>query len=150
GAYNYFTLSLGLREALGDSLGVAISCNNLGRMERNRGHFAEAIEQLTRASVKARHAEAMPLLAQCLANLGQAQALAGQHTAALATFDDAEAVGQNIGLKNMLCEVAWKRADCLVEIGELAQAERNAHLALALANEVNVDIQRSEAWRALA
>ncbi len=150
GAYNYFALSLGLREALGDSLGVAISCNNLGRLERNRGRFGEAIQQLTRAAAKARHAEAIPLLAQCLANLGQAQTLAGQHAIALTTFDDAETVCQNGGLKNMLCEVDWKRADCLVETGDLTRAERSARLALALANELNSDAMRSEAWRALA
>ena len=150
GAYNHFSLSLGLREVLGDSLGIAISRNNLGNLERNRGHFAEAIQQLTRAALKARHAEAAPLLAQCLSNLGQAQALDGQHAAAMATFDEAEAVCQNGGLRNVLCEVAWKRADCLVETGDLALAERNARLALALASELNSSDLRSEALRALA
>jgi len=150
GAFDHFSLSLGLREALGDSLGIAISRNNLGQLERNRGHFDEAILQLSRAAEKARYAEAAPLLAQCLANLGQAQNLAGQHAAALATFDEAEAVCQNSGLKNVLCEVAWKRADCLVEIGDLPGAERNARLALALATELNSGDLRSEALRALS
>src|SRR5579859_3172601 len=150
GAFDHFSLSLGLREALGDSLGIAISRNNLGQLERNRGHFDEAILQLSRAAEKARYAEAAPLLAQCLANLGQAQNLAGQHAAALATFDEAEAVCQNSGLKNVLCEVAWKRADCLVEINDLPGAERNARLALALATELNSGDLRSEALRALS
>jgi tetratricopeptide (TPR) repeat protein len=149
-AYNYFALSLGLREALGDSLGIAISRNNLGQLERNRGHFADAIQQLSVAAEKARHAEALPLLAQCLANLGQSQTLAGLHAAARATLDEAESVGQDAGLKNVLCEVAWKRADCLVELGELPEAERNAQLALALAAELNSADQQSEASRALS
>jgi tetratricopeptide (TPR) repeat protein len=149
-AYDHFALSLALREALGDSLGIAISCINLGQTERNRGRFSEAIHQFTRAIAKARHAEAMPLLGQSLSNMGQAQTLAGQHTAAMATFDEAETVGQNAGLKNVLGEVAWKRADCLVEIGDLTQGERNARQALAIANELNDDNMRSDAWRALA
>ncbi len=149
GAYNHFALSLGLREALGDSLGIAISRNNLGNLERNRGHFADAIQQLTRAAAKARHAEAAPLLAQCLANLGQSQTLDGQHAAAMTTFDEAEAICQNSGLKSVLCEVAWKRADCLVETGDLGLAERSARLALALASELNSGDLRSEALRAL-
>src|SRR4029079_9569108 len=101
-AYNHFALSLTLREALGDSLGIAISCINRGQMERTRGRFGEAIRQFTRAIAKARHAEAMPLLGQCLSNMGQAQALEGLHSAALATFDEAETVGQNANLKNVL------------------------------------------------
>jgi tetratricopeptide (TPR) repeat protein len=150
GAHNDFSLSLGLHEALGDSLGIATLRNNLGQLERNRGRFAEAIQQLARAAEKARHAEAAPLLAQCLANLGQAQTLEGQHAAAMATFDEAEAVCQNAGLKLVLCEVCWKRADCLVEIDDLAAAERNARLALALATELNAADLRSEALRALS
>jgi tetratricopeptide (TPR) repeat protein len=149
-AYNNFALSLGLREALGDSLGIAISCNNLGQLERNRGQFDQAIQQLTRGAEKARHAEAAPLLAQCLSNLGQAQTLAGQHAAALASFDEAEVVGQDAGLKNTLSEVAWKRADCLVETGELAAAEHNAQVSLSLAEEIKSADLRSEALRALA
>jgi tetratricopeptide (TPR) repeat protein len=97
--YSHFALSLGLREALGDSLGIAISRNNLGQLERNRGRFAQAIQQLTRAADRARHAEAAPLLAQCLSNLGQAQTLAGQHEAALATYDAADLVCNGYGLK---------------------------------------------------
>ena len=123
---------------------------SLGQLERNRGRFAEAIQQLTSAADKARHAEAAPLLAQCLANLGQAQTLEGQHGAALVSFDEAETVCQNSGLKNILCEVAWKRADCLVETGDLPAAERNARLALSLAGELNSSDLRSEALRALA
>jgi tetratricopeptide (TPR) repeat protein len=149
-ALEFFGLSLGLREALGDSLGIAISCNNLGQLERFRGHFNEAILRLTRAAAKARYAEAASLLAQCLANLAQAYTLAGQHPIALSTFDEAEAVCQNSGLKQVLFEVAWKRADCLVEVGDLAVAERNARLALALSTELNIGELRSEALRALA
>ena len=149
-AFSHFNLSLNLREALGDSLGIAISRNNLGNLERNRGHFAEAIEQLTRAAERARYAEAAPLLAQCLTNLGQAQSLAGQHALAVVTFDEAEGVSTGFGLKSTQCEVAWKRADCLVETGDLAAAERAAVAALALAREVNSGYLRSEAQRALA
>jgi len=149
-AYDFFALSLGLREALGDSLGIAISCNNLGQLERNRGHFAEAVTQLARAAEKARYAEAAPLLAQCLANLGQAYTLQGQHAQALVTLDEAEAVCQNAGLKQVLCDVVYKRADCLVETGDLPAAERNARLALALATELNTGDLRSEALRSLS
>ncbi len=149
-AFSHFNLSLNLREALGDSLGIAISRNNLGNLERNRGHYSEAIQQLSRAAERARYAEAAPLLAQCLTNLGQAQHLAGQHTLAIVTFDEAENVSTGFGLKNTQCEVAWKRADCLVETGDLAAAERAAVAALALAREVNSGYLRSEAQRALA
>jgi tetratricopeptide (TPR) repeat protein len=149
-AYGHFALSLSLREALGDSLGIAISRNNLGLLERNRGRFAEAASQLSRAAERARHAEAAPLLTQCLSNLGQAQALDGHHAAALLTYDEAAAVAAGHSLKNALCEVDWKRADCLAEMGDLPAAERAAVAALALAREVNNAYLRSEAQRALA
>jgi tetratricopeptide (TPR) repeat protein len=149
-AYSHFALSLGLREALGDSLGIAISRNNLGQLERNRGRFTEAIQQLSRAADRARHAEAAPLLAQTLSNLGQAQTLAGQHEAALASFDEADMVSRGYGLKNTLCEVAWKRADCLAEMGNLEGAEQAAQTALGLARELTYTDLRSETQRALA
>lgn len=149
-AYSHFALSLGLREALGDSLGIAISRNNLGQLERNRGRYGEAIQQLERAADRARHAEAAPLLAQCLSNLGQAQTLAGRHDAALVTLDEAETVCQGYGLRNTLCEVNWKRADCLAELRDLEGAERAAQAGLAAADELNSTDLRSECQRALA
>jgi tetratricopeptide (TPR) repeat protein len=149
-ALGHFTLSLNLREALGDSLGIAISRINLGQLELNRGRFAEAMQQLGRAAERARHAEAAPLLAQSLSNLGHAQALSGQHPVAVVTLDEAETVATAYGLKNALCEIDWKRADCLAETGDLAAAERAAVAALALAREVNSADLRSEAQRALA
>ena len=149
-AYNNFALSLGLREALGDSAGIAITRNNLGQLERNRGHFAEAIQHLTVAAEKARHAELNPLLAQSLANLGHALTLAGQRGPALTALDDAELLCRNYGLKNTLCEVAWKRAECLLEADDLAGAERGAEAALALANDLNATDLRSEARRVLS
>jgi ATP/maltotriose-dependent transcriptional regulator MalT len=82
--------------------------------------------------------------------LGQAQSLAGQHTAALITLYEAEAVANGNGIKNLLCEVDWKRADCLVEQGNLAGAERTAVAALALARELKSSDLRSEAQRSLA
>ncbi len=149
-AYNNFALSLGLREALGDSSGIAITRINLGQLERNRGHFAEAITHLTVAAEKARHAELNPLLAQSLSNLGHALSLAGQRGQALSVLDEAETLCQNYGLKNVLCEVLWKRADCLLETDDLAAAERVAEAALALANDLDSPDLRADAQRILA
>jgi tetratricopeptide (TPR) repeat protein len=149
-AYNNFALSLGLREALGDSLGIAITRNNLGNLERNRGHFGEAIQHLTVAAERARHAELNPLLAQSQANLGHVLTLAGQRGQALAVLDDAELLCQNYGLKNLLCEVLWKRGECLLEAEDLPGAERAAEAALALANDLNSADLRSEARRVLS
>jgi adenylate cyclase len=151
-AHNHFAMSLSLREALGDSHGIAITRNNLGQLERNRGRFSAAIEQLSMAAERARHAELTPLLAQCLSNLGQAQALAGQRPQALATLDEAAALCQSFGLKNVLCEVLWKQADCLVEGSEadVTAAATAGQAALALAEELNSRDLRSEALRVLA
>jgi predicted ATPase/class 3 adenylate cyclase len=149
-AYNNFALSLGLREALGDSAGIATTRNNLGNLERNRGHFAEAIQHLTVAAERARHAELNPLLAQSLANLGHALTLAGQRGQALAVLDDAELICQNYGLKNLLCEVLWKRAECQLESDDLPAAERAAEAALTLANDLNSSDLRSEGRRVLS
>jgi tetratricopeptide (TPR) repeat protein len=149
-AYNNFALSLGLREALGDSAGIAAIRTNLGQLERNRGRFGEAIQHLTVAAEKARHAELNPLLAQALGNLGQALTLTGQRGQALAVLDDAELLCQNHGLKNTLCEVLWKRAECQLENDDLTAAQRSAEASLALANDLSSADLRSEARRVLS
>jgi hypothetical protein len=68
----------------------------------------------------------------------------------MTVLDDAELLCQNYGLKNILCEVLWKRAECLVEGADLPAAERTAQAALALANDVNSTDLRSEARRVLS
>ncbi len=149
-ALNNLTLSLTLNEALGDSRGIAATRNNLGQLERNRGRFGEAIEHLGVAAEKSRHAGLNALLAQVLSNLGHALTLAGQRAEALPVFDEAEVVCQGYGLRDSLCETQWKRAECLLESGELDAAERTAEAALALAGELNSADLRSEAQRVLS
>ena len=60
------------------------------------------------------------------------------------------ALCQNYGYKNVLCEVLWKRADCLIENGSLAAAETAAQAAVNLATELNSHDLNSEAQRALS
>jgi predicted ATPase len=149
-AYSHFAFSLALREALGDSGGIATVRNNLGLLERNRGHFAEAIQHLAVAAEKARHAELNPLLAQSLSNLGHAHALAGQRSQALAALDEAETLCQSFGLNNILCDVLWKRAECLLEAEDWPAARHAGEAALALADDLHSADLRSEAQRVLS
>jgi tetratricopeptide (TPR) repeat protein len=145
-----FELSLALREQLGDSRGIAVTRNNLGQLERDRGRFTEAAQHLQLATETARRSELTQVLAQCLANLGHVMTLTNCSEEALAALDEAESLCQSYGYRDLRCEVLWKRAECLVESGELPAAEAQASSAAVFAVELRSRDLESEARRALA
>lgn len=146
----YSSLSLEVYEELGDSRGIAITLNNFGQLERNRGNFSIAIKYLERGARAARQSELTQVLAQSLANLGPALLCNGQTAEAMSTLDEAESLCERYRFRNLLCEVRWKKADALVENLDLPGAEKAAQAALLLANELGSHDLKSEAQRTLA
>ncbi|MBN1316114.1 MAG: tetratricopeptide repeat protein, partial [Anaerolineales bacterium] len=146
----YSTLSLEVYEELGDSRGIAITRNNLGQLERNRGNFTTAIDHLEHGARTARRSELTQVLAQILANLGPAFLCRGQTPEALSTLDEAESLCERYRFRNLLCEVLWKRADALIENNDLSGAETAALSARMLAGDLSSQDLKSEAQRTLA
>jgi tetratricopeptide (TPR) repeat protein len=149
-SYYYSTLSLEIYEELGDSRGIAITRNNLGQLERNRGNFSTAIEHLEHGARTARRSELTQVLAQILANLGPALLCRGLTTEALSTLNEAESLCERYRFRNLLCEVLWKRADVLIDNNDLSGAETAALSARTLAGDLSSQDLKSEAQRALA
>jgi tetratricopeptide (TPR) repeat protein len=146
----YSTLSLGVYEELGDSRGIAITRNNLGQLERNRGNFPTSIDHLEHGARTARRSELSQVLAQILANLGPALLCQGKTGDALSTLNEAESLCERYRFRNLLCEVLWKRADALIDTNDLSGAETAALSARMLAGDLASQDLKSEAQRALA
>jgi len=148
-ARDWLRLGLEMSRELADSRGTAIALNNLGLLARNQGLLDESQGYLRQAVDTARHSDLTQVLAQSLSNLGQVLTSVGSLYEALETLGEAESLAERYGFRNLLSEVRWKQADCLLQSGDLAAAEAAGMAARALAAEVGSHDLAAQAERVL-
>ncbi len=135
-ALDHFSLSLELHQALGDVEGIAITRNNLGQLETTRGYLVEAISHLRFSIQYARVSELTRTLTQAIANLGYTLTVAGELDQALDTLVEAENLCGTHRYGDLLGEVLWKKAECLIALDDIDTAIETAIYALDQAGEL--------------
>ncbi|MEW6716038.1 MAG: tetratricopeptide repeat protein [Chloroflexota bacterium] len=148
-AHHRLMLSLSIHEALGDAVGIVTARNNLGQLEKRRNQLTEARHHLTIAVETARRSELNQLLGQALANLGQISTYLGEPQKALHYLEEAETLCKSYDFSDLLCEVYWKKAECLVEYNRLTEAQELGEAALELSIKLNSKDLECEARRIL-
>lgn len=135
--HDNFEMALGIQTALGDMNGIAISTNNLGQLELNRGNTTQAKKYLSKSVETARRSELLRSLAQGLSNLGFTHIILGEFNTALNHLNEAKTLCNSHQYLDLLSENYWKLAECHLATGDLTKAECAADSALELAIEIN-------------
>jgi tetratricopeptide (TPR) repeat protein len=154
-AGEHFERALALFREGGDQAGEAFALQNRGQLELARGEWPAALRSSLDALELARGLELTLAEALALANLGRVAQHQGRYAAALDSYAQALERIETLGDPRGLAELTLYRADALVELGMLGEAEEGLErvrgwLAAGGAREQRADLARLEAELALA
>jgi DNA-binding NtrC family response regulator/tetratricopeptide (TPR) repeat protein len=129
---------------------AAVECA-LGSVCRARRQWAKAREHLTRVVRLSREGGYLRSEAIALEFLGELEADQGRHAEALRVLDRALSLARRLGsTSDVVAEVLRRRAEVLLAIGRLEEAERDCTEALELTRRIGDRIEEGAALRVLA
>ncbi|NLE76050.1 MAG: tetratricopeptide repeat protein, partial [Chloroflexi bacterium] len=149
-ALEYNQQSLALKERLGDVPGQRSSHNNLGLIHLLRGDWEKAEAALHQALALARSIQEPWGVSQTLANLIRLDLARGDWTAAGQRLEEGWRLAEESAASEQLTELARLRAERLLGLGELEQAQQAALAAAALAERARDLAEQGAALRVLA
>ncbi len=133
--------ALGLREAMGDLLGVAKSFGNLGGLYSDTGDYVLAIDAYMDAMATYEKLGNRELMVVALLNIGVAQHLAGQLAEAVATYQRSLHLCQQVGLTLEEVKLHSNLAEALAELNQNHDAQVHWQVGRQLSVENGFDEQ---------
>jgi predicted ATPase/DNA-binding SARP family transcriptional activator len=126
-----FAIALAGFRAIGDRWGLVLVLDAIATIANQRGDYADAVEYLREAIGLAEELNTREDMVQQRMNLAWALWLVGDETGAAETIEEAARVADEIGLRQAALLVSSGRAQLARLGGDLDQARRILHTALA-------------------
>jgi len=149
-ANNYFSLALEINESLGDVEGKSITRNNLGQLKISQGKPSEAIFHLEKSIHYARLSDLTRTMVQAIANKGYALIIAGEMKEASSVLSEGENLSNMHRFGDLLGEVLWKKAECLIATGDTDMAVETVLSAIEQAGKLKRQDIEAQALRTYA
>jgi tetratricopeptide (TPR) repeat protein len=135
-ALECFARQLEIARRLGDKRSIGAAVGNSGVIYTDQGDYPRAVASLTMFLETARELGDKRGIGIAAANLGIAYKAMGDHARSEEYYDLAIATGRLLNARQYLCGYLSDKADLLLVMGRLDEAEATVREALAMAEQV--------------